>query len=172
MHGLFSSWGEPGLLSSCDVWALHWSGFSCGPRALGCSDFSSRSSQALEHWLNSCGTGAQLLGGMWDPPRLGIESMSPALVGGFFTTEPPGKPTLLNLKQNCIINILIFWWLYSVQMLSFLIPCIFILKIYLNLGDNCFTMLRWFLYDVNQLMVCHGFFVSIWNIGLYFLHCV
>ena len=23
-------------------------------------------------------------------PELGIESMSPALVGGFFTTEPPG----------------------------------------------------------------------------------
>ena len=25
-------------------------------------------------------------------PRSGIEPMSPALAGGFFTTEPPGKP--------------------------------------------------------------------------------
>ena len=27
-----------------------------------------------------------------DLPNPGIESMSPALAGGFFTTEPPGKP--------------------------------------------------------------------------------
>ena len=27
-----------------------------------------------------------------DLPRPGIEPTSPALVGGFFTTEPPGKP--------------------------------------------------------------------------------
>ena len=27
-----------------------------------------------------------------DLPDPGIESMSPALAGGFFTTEPPGKP--------------------------------------------------------------------------------
>jgi len=29
---------------------------------------------------------------MWDLPRPGMEPMSPALAGGFFTTEPPGKP--------------------------------------------------------------------------------
>ena len=28
-----------------------------------------------------------------DPPDPGIESRSPALTGGFFTTEPPGKPS-------------------------------------------------------------------------------
>ena len=28
---------------------------------------------------------------MWDPPRLGIKLTSPALAGGFFTAEPPGK---------------------------------------------------------------------------------
>ena len=27
-----------------------------------------------------------------DLPDLGIESTSPALTGGFFTTEPPGNP--------------------------------------------------------------------------------
>ena len=31
---------------------------------------------------------------MWDLPRLGIDPMFPALVGGFFTTEPPGKPPI------------------------------------------------------------------------------
>ena len=29
---------------------------------------------------------------MWDLPGPGIEPVSPALAGGFFTTEPPGKP--------------------------------------------------------------------------------
>ena len=35
---------------------------------------------------------------MWDPPGPGIEPMSPALAGGFFTTEPPGKPMPLVFK--------------------------------------------------------------------------
>ena len=29
---------------------------------------------------------------MWDLPGPGIEPVSPALAGGFFTSEPPGKP--------------------------------------------------------------------------------
>ena len=29
---------------------------------------------------------------MWDLPGPGLESMSPALAGGFLTTVPPGKP--------------------------------------------------------------------------------
>ena len=31
-------------------------------------------------------------GSTWDPPRPGIETTSPTLADGFFTTEPPGKP--------------------------------------------------------------------------------
>ena len=42
--------------------------------------------------LSSCGSRAQLLCGMWDLPRLGIEPVSPALAGRFSTTAPPGKP--------------------------------------------------------------------------------
>ena len=38
--------------------ASHCSGFSCGAWALGCSGFTSCSSQALEHRLNSLGTQA------------------------------------------------------------------------------------------------------------------
>ena len=30
--------------------------------------------------------------GMWDLPRLGVKPGCPALAGGFFTREPPGKP--------------------------------------------------------------------------------
>ena len=42
--------------------------------------------------LSSCGSRAQLLRGMWDPPRPGLEPVSPPLAGGFSTTAPPGKP--------------------------------------------------------------------------------
>ena len=39
--------------------------------------------------LRSCGTWAT-----WNLPRLGIEAVSPALAGRFFTTGPPGKSLL------------------------------------------------------------------------------
>ena len=44
--------------------------------------------------LSSCGSWTQLLHSMWDPPRPGLEPMSPALAGRFSTTAPPGKPLL------------------------------------------------------------------------------
>ena len=42
--------------------------------------------------LSSCGSQAQLLRGMWDLPRPGLEPVSPALAGRLSTTVPPGKP--------------------------------------------------------------------------------
>ena len=44
--------------------------------------------------LSSCGSRAQLLRGIWDLPRPGLEPVSPALAGRFSTTTPPGKPQL------------------------------------------------------------------------------
>ena len=44
--------------------------------------------------LSSCGSRAQLLRGMWDLPRPGLEPVSPALAGRFLTTAPPGKPLI------------------------------------------------------------------------------
>ena len=54
-------------------------------------------SPAVEHRLqtrrlSNCGSRAQLLRGMWDPPRPGLEPVSPALAGRLPTTAPPGKP--------------------------------------------------------------------------------
>ena len=40
-----------------------------------------------EHRLNSCGTR--------DLPGSGVKLTSPAMAGGFFTTEPPGEPPFL-----------------------------------------------------------------------------
>ena len=42
--------------------------------------------------LSNCGSRAQLLCGMWDLPRPGLEPVSPALAGRLSTTAPPGKP--------------------------------------------------------------------------------
>ena len=45
--------------------------------------------------LSSCGSRAQLLRGMWDLSRPGLEPVSPALAGRLSTTVPPGKPCKL-----------------------------------------------------------------------------
>ena len=49
--------------------------------------------------LSSCGSWAQLLRGMWDLPRPGLEPVSPALAGRFSTTAPPGKPCPVLLSK-------------------------------------------------------------------------
>ena len=47
--------------------------------------------------LSNCGSRAESLRGMWDPPRPGLEPVSPAPAGRLSTTAPPGKPdTFLN----------------------------------------------------------------------------
>ena len=51
--------------------------------------------------FSSCGSRAQLLRGMWDLPRPGLEPVSPALAGRFPTTAPPGKPK----KRIFLINV-------------------------------------------------------------------
>ena len=90
-------------LSSCDLWALE-----CRP--------------------SSRGARAQLLCGMWDLPKPGLQPVFPALAGGFLTTAPPGKSWgdlfVVNFHFYCtevteydfcgrnIWNMLIFpWWL-------------------------------------------------------------
>ena len=50
------------------------------------------------HRLSSCGSRAELLCGMWDLPRLGLEPVSPALAGRSLTTVPPGKPHVTPYK--------------------------------------------------------------------------
>ena len=119
---------EPGLplvavsggYSSCSAKASHCGGFSCcGARAVGCAVFISCGFWALEHRLNGCGTRA------WDHPRPGIEPMSLALVSGFFTTEPPGKPPELSFfgsNISCLYpneNLSLYGNLLSQSFLSF-----------------------------------------------------
>ena len=63
----------------------------CGPLTIAASLVVEHRLQTRR--LSSCGSRAQLLRGMWDLPRPGLEPVSPALAGGFSTTAPPGKPS-------------------------------------------------------------------------------
>ena len=76
----FSSWGEWGPLFIAVG----------GPLTIAASLVAEHRLQTLR--LSSYGSRAQLLRGMWDLPRPGLEPMSPALAGRFSTTAPPGKP--------------------------------------------------------------------------------
>ena len=106
----FSSCGELGLPSSCSVWASHCGGFSyCRAWALGMGTsavavlwLSSCSSWALECWLSSYDAQTWLLHSMWDLSGPGIKPVSPAIAGGFFTTEPPGKSQNVILMWVCV----------------------------------------------------------------------
>ena len=79
----------PRAFSSCPIRGLSFScsapGFSLQPLPL-LWNMGSR-----VHGLQQLCAWAPLLLSMWDLPGLGTEPVSPAL-GGFFTTEPPGKP--------------------------------------------------------------------------------
>ena len=105
--GFLQLW-RVGATLRCGARASHCSGFSCcGAQALGtwasvvvARGLSSCGSQALECRLSSCGARAQLLRGTWDLPGPGLEPVSPALAGGFLTTAPPGKSTILFFERS------------------------------------------------------------------------
>ena len=59
--------------------------------------------------LSSCGSRAQLLRGMWDPPRPGLEPVSPTSAGRLPTTAPPGKPWYLLFLCMMFSSITICW---------------------------------------------------------------
>ena len=50
------------------------------------------STDSRTHGLHGCGTRASLLCRMWNLYGSGMEPVTPALAGRFFTTEPPGLP--------------------------------------------------------------------------------
>ena len=77
--------------SSCGEWGPLFITVR-GPLTVVASLFAEHRLQTFR--LSSCGSRAQLLRGMWDLPRPGLEPVSPALAGRFSTTVPPGKPKL------------------------------------------------------------------------------
>ena len=75
--------------SSCSKWGPLFIA-ACGPLTIAASLVAEQRLQTLR--LSSCGSQAQLLHGMWDLPRPGLEPVSPALAGRLSTTAPPRKP--------------------------------------------------------------------------------
>ena len=86
--------------SSCGKWgplfiAVH------GPLTIAAPLVAEHRLQTLR--LSSCGSLAQLLRVTWDPPRPGLEPVSPALAGRLSTTAPPGKPYSNSLLTNSTV---------------------------------------------------------------------
>ena len=82
---------------------------SCGKQGpvfiVVCRPLTIAASLAAEHRLqtrrlSNCGSRVQLLRGMRDLPRPGLEPMSPASAGRLSTTAPPGKPRRSFYRQN------------------------------------------------------------------------
>ena len=55
--------------------------------------------------LSSCGSRAQPLRSMWDPPRPGLEPVSPSLAGRPSTTVPLGKPMIFLYQQGSLYSL-------------------------------------------------------------------
>ena len=92
------------------------------------------------HRLSNCGSRAQLLHGTWDPPRPGLEPVSPALAGRLSTTAPPGKPSTLFLFMLGYFGLCTVHCSWKIVSKSFLRPrinlfCILIEKIYICFGQ-------------------------------------
>ena len=75
--------------SSCGKWGPLFIAV-CGPLTIAASLATEHRLQTRR--LSNCGSWAQPLRGMWDPPGPGLEPASPALAGRLPTTAPPGKP--------------------------------------------------------------------------------
>lgn len=90
--GFFCSCREWGLLSSCGALASRRGDNSCGAWSLECACFSSCGVWIQQLWLLGLV--------MWDLPGPGIETVSFALAGEFFTTGPPGKPLGSSLRAS------------------------------------------------------------------------
>ena len=105
----FSSFGERGPLFI----AVH------GPLTVAASLVAEHRLQARR--LSSCGSRAQLLCGMWDLLRPGLEPVSSALAGRFSTTAPPGKPhkAILIGIFNLGSNLKLFTMLISIKCVYF-----------------------------------------------------
>ena len=95
---LFGSARSPLLPMGPSLVVARWrlfGGFPC----CGATGSSAVGSVVAVSRLPGCSTQPQLLCSMWDPPRPGLEPMSPALAGRFFTAEPPGKSRDLVLPK-------------------------------------------------------------------------
>ena len=92
--------------------------------------------------LSNCGSWAQLLRGLWDFPRPGLEPVSPALAGRFSTTAPPGKP--LKIFFICVsLSVFSMFLLntFDVKLLNIWSTVIITVLMFLSANSNTVTFL-------------------------------
>ena len=111
------------MLSLVSVQGLSLVAASGGHSSSRCAGLSLSRPLVAEHRLqmrrlSNCGSRAQLLRGMWDLPRPGLEPVSPALAGRFSTTAPPGKPKSTFLLVKTLIDIWLLKFLSSISLLE------------------------------------------------------
>ena len=106
--------------------------------------------------LSSCGSRAQLLRGMWDPPRPGLEPVSPAPAGKLSTTAPPGKPpftfNVLTDRKGLVILLIVF---YLVTFCPLFLSCCLPLWLIYFFVVTCFDLFL--------------IFFSVFSIGIFFM---
>ena len=100
-----------------------------GPLTIAASPVAEQRLQTLR--LSSCGSRAQVLHGMWFPPRPGPEPVSPAPAGRFSTTVPPGKP--LVFLKNLFIYLFIFLMLFLSAYILLIYVCMYVCMALLGL---------------------------------------
>ena len=81
--------------------------------------------------LSNCGSRAQLLRGMWDLPRPGLEPVSPALAGRFSTTAPPGKPWICFCRSFFFPSSFVLFSCDLMTIFSVVFGFIFLLCVYI-----------------------------------------
>ena len=108
LHAGFLSWWWAGATLRCGVCVSYCCGFSC------CRAW------ALGYRCRPRGAQAELRRGMWDLPRPGIKPVSPATVGGFLATAPPGKSWILQSYSLPLGH-----WTRSPGLFSLLSSCLY-----------------------------------------------
>ena len=91
------------------------------------------------HRLSSCGSQVQLLRGMWDLPRPGLEPVSPVLAGRLSTTAPPGKPYYCVFRIFKNISLIPNFLLFSVGDLGciYFVYIILFIVFFFNIAQHC-----------------------------------
>ena len=85
--------------------------------------------------LSSCGSRAQLLRGMWDLPRQGLEPMSPALAGNSQPLCHQGSPTFffLQLHSTPLCGCIIVYLANSLDLDTWVVSTILWVRVMLNI---------------------------------------